>query len=110
MTPTTLQEDRRSGVIATLTDGSVWHMPGSKRDAMLGVAAICDIRAVKVRTISTAQTIATDLQGQREHAGKGRARDAEYGETPAIVAVAEPYYCGLIGRRDLLSREELGSR
>ena len=110
MSPATLQEDRHSGVIATLTDGSVWHMPGSKREAMLGVAAICDIRGVKVRTISTAQTIATDLQGHRQRAAAGRGHDATYGETPAIVSVPEPYYCGMIGRRDLLSREELGSR
>ena len=97
---TTHNEDRTAGVIATLTDGHVMHAPGSRREAMLRVAEVCDRRGVKIQTISTSQSIVGDLRGGRPQvvARERDALDRVYLDLPVSR------YAGLIGRGDLVAK------
>jgi len=97
----TSQEDRREGVIATLTDGYVMHAPGSKRDALRTIAAECDRRDVKVLCISSPQSIYRDLFGSREERHKGATVTGADWESPAEIVMPERQLLGHIGRLDL---------
>lgn len=92
---TTHYEDRQAGVIATLTDGHVFHVPGQRKDALRVVAGVCDERRTQVLSLSSPQTIETDLLGHRRKKGGSR-RDTFFVERP------EANLLGSIGRRDLL--------
>lgn len=97
----TSQEDRREAVIATLTGGHVMHATGSRREALRDIARVCDARGVKVRCLSTPQTIYRDLNGHRRKSPAGGTVTGADWEAPASLERPEPHYLALIGRKDL---------
>lgn len=94
------RKDREAaGVTATLTDGHevivVVVQPLPPREALLAVCDTCDRLGLKVVTLSTPQTIHSDLLGRSVRAAASRS----IGQYPAVP---EPDMLAKVGRRDLL--------
>lgn len=87
-----------TGVTVTFSDGTARHFTGSARDALTDAAAHADSRDLRVRTISTPQTIYRDLHGTREQLDTDK--DKKHRSTGTNTPEAR--MLGMIGRKDLL--------
>lgn len=103
----TLSQRFETGMIATLVGDDVVtakHFVGEGMSALADIIDFCDRHSLKVRCLSTPDSIYRDLQGSRAQRGTSRKVDLSLPEAPEVVRYPEQAMLGKWGRADLFEK------